>query len=75
MGGLEQLRLLYLPKTFRPRGVFDVAAGERVTCVLYGKNLSRPVDLDVDGGGALYYLKRGTGASSGAVYRIEYTGG
>ena len=67
------MRLLYLPKTFRPRGVFDVAAGERVTGVLHGKNLSRPVDLD--GGGAVYYLERGTGASSGAVYRIEYTGG
>jgi hypothetical protein len=39
MGGLEQLRLLYLPKIFRPRGLFDVVAGERLTSVLYGKNL------------------------------------
>src|SRR5215210_9163742 len=39
MGGLEQLRLLYFPKISRPRGVFDVVAGERLTGVLHGKNL------------------------------------
>lgn len=41
----------------------------------FATGTSRPVDLDVDGGGALYYLERGTGASTGSVYRIEYTGG
>jgi hypothetical protein len=39
VGGLEQLRLLYRPKISRPRGVFDVVAGERLTGVLHGKYL------------------------------------
>jgi glucose/arabinose dehydrogenase len=41
----------------------------------FATGTSRPVDLDVDRAGNLYYLERGTSASAGAVYRIEYTGG
>ena len=37
--------------------------------------ISFPVDLKVSDDGALYYLARGTGATTGAVYRIEYGAG
>ena len=41
----------------------------------FATGTSRPVDLDVDLAGNLYYLQRGTDASTGAVYRIEHPGG
>jgi hypothetical protein len=37
--------------------------------------VSNPVDLDVDTDGTLYYLARGSGANTGAVYKIQFTGG
>jgi glucose/arabinose dehydrogenase len=33
---------------------------------------SFPVDLKVDAAGSLYYISRGTGATTGAVYRVDY---
>lgn len=37
--------------------------------------VARPVDLDVTSDGSLYYLARGTGTSTGVIYRIRYTAG
>jgi glucose/arabinose dehydrogenase len=41
----------------------------------FASGISFPVDLKVAGDGALYYLARGTGASTGVVYRIAWVGG
>jgi glucose/arabinose dehydrogenase len=41
----------------------------------FATGTSRPVDLDVDRAGNLYYLERGTSAGAGAVYRIKHPGG
>ena len=38
----------------------------------FAAGISFPVDVEVSEDGALYYLARGTGASTGVVYRIEY---
>jgi glucose/arabinose dehydrogenase len=38
----------------------------------FANSISFPVDLKVADDGALYYLARGTGAATGAVYRISY---
>jgi len=47
----------------RPNGtVLDFASG-----------ISQPVDLKMAADGSLYYLARGTGSSTGVVYRIAYT--
>jgi len=35
--------------------------------------ISNPVDLKVASDGALYYLSRGSGTSTGAVYKVTYT--
>jgi glucose/arabinose dehydrogenase len=40
--------------------------------VTFATGISFPVDLKVSDGGDLYYLARGTGASTGVVYRISY---
>jgi glucose/arabinose dehydrogenase len=48
----------------------DPAAGN--TIENFAASISFPVDLKVSDDGALYYLARGTGATTGAVYRIEY---
>jgi glucose/arabinose dehydrogenase len=38
----------------------------------FASGISAPVDLEVSSDGALYYLARGTGSSSGVVYRVTY---
>ena len=38
----------------------------------FATGISFPVDLKVSDDGALYYLARGTGSSTGVVYRVEY---
>ena len=48
----------------------DPAAGNSV--VTFSTGIPSPVDLKVADDGSLYYLARGTGASSGVVYRIAY---
>jgi glucose/arabinose dehydrogenase len=42
------------------------------TVVTFATGLSFPVGLEVADDGSVYYLTRGTGASTGAVYRITY---
>jgi glucose/arabinose dehydrogenase len=48
----------------------DPAAGNAVNDFATG--IIRPVDLKVSGDGSLYYLARGSGATTGVVYRISY---
>ncbi|HEV3118154.1 MAG TPA: PQQ-dependent sugar dehydrogenase [Gemmataceae bacterium] len=50
-------------KTFNPANgaVADFATG-----------LASPVDLDVASDGSLYYLQRGTGGNTGAVFQIQF---
>ena len=48
----------------------DPAAGNSV--VTFATGISSPVDLKVSDDGGLYYLARGTGATTGVVYRIDY---
>ena len=38
----------------------------------FATGISSPVDLKVSDDGALYYLARGTGSTTGVVYRIDY---
>jgi glucose/arabinose dehydrogenase len=40
--------------------------------VTFATGIPSPVDLKVSDDGALYYLARGSGGSTGVVYRIEY---
>ena len=49
----------------------DPQAGNAV--VTFATGISSPVDLKVGNDGSLYYLARGTGASTGVVYRISYS--
>ena len=42
------------------------------TATTFATAISFPVDLKVSDDGALYYLARGTGSSTGVVYRVEY---
>ena len=42
-----------------------------LTVTAFATGISFPVDVDVDDGGSLYYLARG----SGAVFKVTYTGG
>jgi glucose/arabinose dehydrogenase len=39
----------------------------------FATGISNPVDVQVSGGGSLYYLARGFGSATGVVYRIDYT--
>jgi glucose/arabinose dehydrogenase len=48
----------------------DPAASNAVTTFATG--IASPVDLKVGNDGSLYYLARGSGASTGVVYRISY---
>ena len=48
----------------------DPAAGNTVADFATG--ISFPVDLKVADDGSLYYLARGTGATTGVVYRVDY---
>ena len=38
----------------------------------FASGISGPVDLQVSDDGALYYLARGTGSTTGVVYRVEF---
>jgi glucose/arabinose dehydrogenase/regulation of enolase protein 1 (concanavalin A-like superfamily) len=49
------------------------AAGSYTSSSSFASGITRPVDLDVGPDGALYYLARGSGTNTGAVYRIQYT--
>jgi glucose/arabinose dehydrogenase len=49
----------------------DPAAGN--TVVDFAAGIPSPVDLKVSDDGALYYLARGAGATTGVVYRVEYS--
>ena len=40
----------------------------------FATGLDHPVDLKVSKGGSLYYLTRGTGADTGSVSKVRYTG-
>jgi glucose/arabinose dehydrogenase len=40
--------------------------------VTFATGIASPVDLKVSADGSLYYLARGTGGSTGVVYRIDY---
>jgi glucose/arabinose dehydrogenase len=40
----------------------------------FASNITRPVDLRVAADGSLYYLARGSGSTTGALYRIQYGG-
>ncbi len=51
----------------------DPAAG--YTVEPFATGISFPVDLKVSADGRLYYLARGTGPGTGAVYRIEFAAG
>lgn len=42
--------------------------------LLFARNIIQPVDLLVSPDGALYYLARGSGATTGAVVRVTYVG-
>jgi glucose/arabinose dehydrogenase len=44
------------------------------TIAAFATGISVPVDLKVAGDGALYYLARGRGTSTGEVYRVEWVG-
>jgi glucose/arabinose dehydrogenase len=46
--------------------------GNGNTVVNFATAISAPVDLRVDDSGSLYYLARGSGASTGVLYKIEY---
>jgi glucose/arabinose dehydrogenase len=48
----------------------DPSAGNSV--VTFATGITSPVDLKVGNDGSLYYLARGSGGSSGVVYRISY---
>jgi glucose/arabinose dehydrogenase len=48
----------------------DPAAGN--TVVNFADGISFPVGLQVSADGSLYYLARGTGATTGVVFRIDY---
>jgi glucose/arabinose dehydrogenase len=48
----------------------DAAPGTGV--VTFATGIASPVDLKVSDDGSLYYLARGTGASTGVVYRIQF---
>ena len=48
----------------------DPASGN--TVANFASGLQFPVDLKVSDEGSLYYLARGTGSTTGVVYRIEY---
>ncbi len=48
----------------------DPAAGNAI--VTFATGIAAPVDLKVDEGGSLYYLARGSGTNTGAVYRINF---
>jgi hypothetical protein len=48
----------------------DPASGN--TVVNFASGLQFPVDLKVSDDGSLYYLARGTGSTTGVVYRIRY---
>ena len=50
--------------------LFNPANG---TATGFATGLSVPVDLDVGPDGSLYYLQRGTGATTGAIFRIQFT--
>jgi glucose/arabinose dehydrogenase len=50
----------------------DPFAGNAI--VGFATGISFPVDLKVADDGTLYYLARGTGASTGVVYRVEWVG-
>ena len=41
--------------------------------VEFATGISQPVDLKIGRDGALYYLARGTGVTTGVVFRISYT--
>ena len=51
----------------------DPAAG--YTVEPFATGISFPVDLKVSADGRLYYLARGTGPGTGAVYRVEFAAG
>ena len=51
----------------------DPAAGNSV--VTFATGITFPVDLKVGDDGSLYYLARGSGGSSGVVYKISYGAG
>ncbi len=48
----------------------DPAAGN--TVVTFATGIASPVDLKVSDDGSLYYLARGSGGTTGVVYRIAY---
>jgi glucose/arabinose dehydrogenase len=48
----------------------DFSAGNVVTN--FASGIPSPVDLKVTDDGSLYYLARGSGATSGVVYRVEF---
>jgi glucose/arabinose dehydrogenase len=49
----------------------EPASGNAVSA--FASGIANPVDLAVAADGSLYYLARGSGATTGSVYRIEYT--
>ncbi len=51
-------------QAYRP--ATDTASG-------FAAGISHPVDLKVDAGGRLFYLARGSGSTTGAVYRVSYS--
>jgi glucose/arabinose dehydrogenase len=48
-------------------------AASPVTATAFATGLSSAVDLEVSPGGDLYYLARGSGSSTGVVYKVSYT--
>ncbi len=49
---------------------FDPGSGQ---VELFADGLKAPVDIDVSDDGALYYLERGNGVTTGSVYRVDWT--
>ena len=51
--------------------VFDPASG---TASGFASGISSPVDLKVGADGSLYYLARGSGSNTGALFRVQFAG-
>lgn len=51
--------------------MFDPASG---TASSFASGISSPVDMKVDADGSLYYLARGPGSNTGALFRVQFAG-
>ena len=59
-------------RTIAPAGFGSSIPPQATPSSTFATGISSPVDLKVADDGALYYLARGTGSTTGVVYRIDY---